>query len=353
MPEVSSTKRYLFFLSQDYSFPVLRPLQEAILNRGDIVRWFMYGDEINKDKLLPSEIKIDSISDIVGYNPHAVFVPGNVVPSFIPGLKVQVFHGLPGKKMKKNGQVYHYIIRGMFDLYCTQGQNSTKKFKQLANKYQYFHVLETGWSKLDPLFSSKQNSRNRKKGIFFASTFSPRYSKAEILYPFVIDFIRKYDYEWYITLHPKMSKEIAEKYKNISLDNVHFIESTEVIEYFDKSDVMLCDISSIAYEYLTQLKPVITFQSLQESPALTDVETLPELEKTLVSMLDDPKEEYLQRISKEVGKFHAYQDGNSSDRVLNCVEDMLQGKHKPVKKKPLNIFRNFKLRSALKYWSLF
>ena len=46
-------------------------------------------------------------------------------------------------------------------LYCTHCQASTKRFKQLAQKYKYFSVKETGWPKLDPLFTkinSKVNS---------------------------------------------------------------------------------------------------------------------------------------------------------------------------------------------------
>ena len=107
---MSNKKRYLFFISQDYSFPVLRPLQKAILARGNEVKWFMYGDEITKSYLQNEEYSLESIDEVINFNPHAVFVPGNVVPSFIPGLKIEVFHGLPSTKAKKNGQLYHYII---------------------------------------------------------------------------------------------------------------------------------------------------------------------------------------------------------------------------------------------------
>ena len=100
-------RKYLFFISQDYSFPVLRPLQEAILSRGDEVQWFMYGSEINRAYLEQNELKLKNIDEVVAYNPDAVFVPGNVVPSFISGLKIEVFHGLPSTKATKSG---HFII---------------------------------------------------------------------------------------------------------------------------------------------------------------------------------------------------------------------------------------------------
>jgi len=345
-------KKYLFFISQDYSFPILRPLQKEIKNRNSNVKWFLYGDEIHKAYLRHDEEVLDSIEEVIAYSPDAVFVPGNVVPSFIPGLKIQVFHGLPGEKKRKNGIIYHYIIRGMFDLYCTQGPDSTNRFNQLQKHHKHFLVKETGWCKLDPLFPIKEKENHRrKKSIFFASTFSPRYSKADTLYPFLLKLMKKYDFQWYITLHPKMNKETLLRYKSIGLNNVHFIDPTELIPYMRASDVMICDISSIVYEYLTQYKPVITFQSPQKNKALINVNTFEDLEKTLLDVIHHPSKKLIQNIKHEVEMFHPYRDGKSSQRVLDHVEKMLEGKITlPSKRKPFNLIRNLQLRKALGYW---
>ncbi len=343
-------RRYLFFISQDYSFAVLRPLQEAIEKRGDAVKWFLYGDEITYEKLEHDEVRLFSVDEMIAYNPHAVFVPGNVVPSFIPGIKVEVFHGLPSTKAKKSGELYHYIIRGMFDLYCTQGVESTRKFQELANKYQYFLVKETGWCKLDPLFKKEKSDQTKRvKTIFFASTFSPRFSKAKILYPFLVSMMKKYDYRWYITLHPKMSQEIVDMYRSIEFENVTFVESTNLTEAFLESDMMLCDTSSIIYEFLTQLKPVVTFQTQKEEIALINVRDIDALEGVIVETLKHP-DRNKDAIKKQVMQFHPYHDGASSKRVLDVVEDMIDGKIAAKKKKPLNLIRNFKLRRELGYW---
>ena len=350
-PTQNQAKKYLFFISQDYSFPVLRPLQEAILQRGDEVQWFMYGDEIHKAYILPDEKVLHGIEEVVDYHPDAVFVPGNVVPSFIPGLKVQVFHGLPSSKAKKNGQLYHYIIRGMFDLYCTQGPSSTKIFDTLAKKHGFFSVKETGWSKLDPLFLKKEEKKNEKKSIFFASTFSPRFSKATELYPYIVQMIQTYPYHWYITLHPKMDETIVKRYKTIDFPNVTFVESTEVIPYMKKCDVMLCDTSSIIYEFLTQNKPVVTFQTQKDAPYLINVTNITKLEETLVTTIKEEKA-YQDIISNAIQEIHPYYDGKSSQRVLDITEKMLSKKHLPKRKKPWNIIRNIQLRIALKYWKI-
>ena len=343
-------KRYLFFISQNYSFPVLRPLQEKILAQADEVKWFLYGDEVTVDFLHEDEKRLLTIEDVVDYKPDAVFVPGNVVPSFIPGLKVEVFHGLPSTKAKKNGQLYHYIIREMFDLYCTQGPSSTSKFKALAKEYGSFHVQETGWCKLDPLFPIKREKNSSKtKSIFFASTFSPRFSKAKIIYPLLVYMMKKYEFDWYITLHPKMDLTIVDMYKSINLPNVSFVESTELIEVFKKSDLMLCDTSSIIYEFLTQLKPVVTFQTEKIEADLINVEDINNLEETVLSVLEN-LDVNQKNIKKSVDQFHPYTDGGSSARVLEAVNQMLEGKNLPRKKKSLNLLRNFKLRKELNYW---
>lgn len=344
-------KRYLFFISQDYSFPILRPLQKEIEAREDEVKWFLYGDEITYTYLQSTETRIYTVEDIIDFNPHAVFVPGNVVPSFIPGLKVEIFHGLPSAKKKKNGQLYHFIIRGMFDVYCTQGENSTKPFEKLAKKYNTFLVKETGWPKLDPLFPlpNENKSTSDQKSIFFASTFSPRFSKAKVLYPFILRMLQQHDYKWYITLHPKMDEQTVNLYKSIKTKKVEFIESIDLIQAFKESSLMLCDTSSIIYEYLTQKKPVITFQTQKDEATLINVNDINLLEEVIIQTLSDLNVNR-ENIQRSIGEFHPYSDGKSSQRVLDYVENLLQKINQPLKKKPLNIVRNIKLRKELRYW---
>ena len=55
-------------------------------------------------------------------------------------------------------------------------------------------------------------------------------------------------------------------------------------------------------------------------------------------------------VSDYIQQLHPYRDGNSSARVLEAVEQVLQGHLTTAKKKPLNLLRNFKLRKKLNYW---
>jgi len=345
-------KKFLLYVSQDYSFAVLRPIQKAILARGDQCAWFVEGDEVTTAFFASFERRLDDIKSVIDFNPDVVLVPGNVVPDFIPGLKVQVFHGLPSRKTKKNGQLYHYIIRGMFDLYCTQGPESTQKFNNLKRQYGYFEVAETGWSKLDPIFeAASAESEQKQKSIFFASTFSPRFSKAEILYPLITRMVKEHDFHWFITLHPKMNHETVERYHSLASDKVTLVQPTEFTEYFKRADMMLCDTSSIIYEFLTQIKPVVTFQTEKDEPCLVNVEQLNLLEKKILEVLQESHTNR-KNILESVSRFHPYRDGKSSERVLSAIDKMLAGENLPAKKKPKNFLRNLKLRHKLGYWKI-
>ena len=159
---VSNPKRYLMYVEQNYSFAILRPIQEAIWARGGKVRWFIGGNEANKCLLNANEEQLLSTEDVIAYEPCAVFVPGNVVPHFFPGVKVGVFHGFfTGKR-----GLSHFNIRGFFDLYCPQGPSTTNPFNKLADEHGFFRVVQTGWPKLDPLFKTKSTQTSTTYSLY-------------------------------------------------------------------------------------------------------------------------------------------------------------------------------------------
>ena len=54
---------------------------------------------------------------------------------------------------KRPGRGDHFRIRGLFDIFCTQGSTSTPHFLELEKQYRHFKVYETGWSKTDRLLT--------------------------------------------------------------------------------------------------------------------------------------------------------------------------------------------------------
>ena len=346
-------KRYLFFVNQLYSFEILRPLQEAIRNRGGEVAWFF--NKLDNPPLRPDEKQLHTVAEVKQYQPIAVYVPGNWVPDFFPGVKVEVFHGLANDATGKKG---HYRIRGLFDLYCTNAPEVTQKFQQLAEEHQHFHVIETGWPKLDPLFREDQIGDLRtqistdKPIILYASTFSPSLTSAPVLVDTIKALSEKGDYFWLLTLHPKMPKEVVARYQAMAGPNLTFIPSDQgVLPMLKTADAMLCDTSSIALEFMMLDKPLVTYRTKAPGPHLINVTEPGEIEQALAHALSRPPE--LLRASRDyIDALHPYRDGKSSERILDATDTFINEVAGTLKSKPLNFWRKLQIRKRMAYWRL-
>ncbi len=344
---------YLLFVGQLYDFPILRPLQAAIRARGDRAAWYLHG--IDKSNLQPDEEHLRTVSEVKTYNPTAVYVPTNWVPDFFPGIKVEIFHGLANDATGKKG---HYRIRGLFDLYCTHARESTLIFEQLANKYKTFHVAETGWPKVDPLFkdnnidTSVYRPSTKKPVILYASTFSPSLSTAALLPETIGQLSRKGNWHWLVTLHPKMDEEIVARYRALADPNLQFIESDkDVLPLLKAADAMLCDTSSIYLEFMLLDKPVVTLRTKVPGPHVIDVQQPHEVEQALATALECPTD-LMQSTRAYMDALHPYRDGCSSERILAATDEFIEHHAATLKPKPLNLFRKFQIRKRMHYYHL-
>lgn len=348
-------RHYLFFISQNYSYAILRPLQDEILRRGDKVAWFLWGNEVNSRYLKADEHVLKDVNEVMQYAPDAVFVPGNVVPRFFPGLKVAVFHGFNSGKLNRRGQNDHFNIRQCFDLYCTQGPDTTIPFQKLAQTHGYFNVVETGWPTLDPLFQNPDTPRPKlidgKRAILMCSTFSRNLTCAPHLFEQVCSLSKSGKWRWIIQFHPKMPKTTVDMYKGLQGEHLTFVETDNILPLLREADVMLCDTSSVIQMFLVQNKPVVTFKNIDAKPYFVDFDVASELEQRLEYALSQPTE-LMEQIKQYITDLHPYSDGKSSERVLDAVELELAGLAPKRKTKPLNLLRNFKLRKKLGYWKI-
>ncbi|MBL0710936.1 MAG: CDP-glycerol glycerophosphotransferase family protein [Colwellia sp.] len=342
-------KRYLFYISQNYSFAILRPLQEAILARGDQAAWFLEGAEVKAEYLKKDEQQLKTIAEVQKYSPVVVFIPGNVVPEFISGIKVGVFHGFNSGKLNRRGFEDHFNIRGCFDLYCTQGPNTTLEFERLARKLQHFSVKQTGWPALDPLFDLSKSKQNAKPTILMCSTFSRALTCAPHLFETVKQLSATGKWQWLIQFHPKMPKEISKQYKSLESENLSFVETDNVIPLLQQADVMVCDTSSVLMMFLMLNKPVVTYNNIAPKDYMVNISDKTKLEQSIEYALSYP-EELKAKVKHFIDDTHPYVDGKSSQRVLDATNELLNGINVPEKSKPLNLLRRFKMRKKLNYW---
>ena len=342
-------KRYLFYISQLYSFAIVRPLQEAIWNRGDEAAWFLEHPAQLATYLRPNEKRLSTVAEVKAYNPCAVFVPGNVVPDFFPGIKVEIFHGFHAHKRSR--QKGHFRIRNFFDLYCTQGPDTTEPFQRLAEKHGFFEVVETGWPKMDPLFlaNAQPVEKKRQPIILFTSTFTAKLSAAPVLFETIKSLVKGGQWKWLINFHPKMDSSVVALYKAIQDENLQYMETDNIIPLLQTADIMISDTSSVLSEFLLLYKPVVTMNNRQPGPHLLNITNPEKLRETVEHGLTCPAA-LTEEIKLYADRIHPYRDGLSSVRVLDATDAFIRNGRAHLKRKPLNIFRRMKIRKQLGYF---
>ena len=342
-------KHFLIYISQPYSIPIGMPLHHELEKRAFLVQWFC--DDIKTQEVFPHKDRLlQSVDAVMAYKPDVVLVATNDVPDFFPGIKVQIFHGFSvGKRSASKG---HFNIRGFFDLYCTQGSSTTKPFEALAKKHKYFQVVETGWSKMDPLFPLEKTPSHDLKTIMISSTFTTRLSLAKN-----DDVVKELDriarlgkWKFIAVLHPKMEKEIVEKFQAMQHAYFTFYDTTDLIPLYKQSDLMLSDTTSAITEFVLQKKPVVTINNNQPAPHMINISSAEEIEDALAYALTQPKE-IMDALESFIVQTHPYNDGKSSARVIDACLKFLE--EKSIKRKPLILLRRYKIRKKLNYWHLF
>lgn len=339
-------RTYLLFASQLYAFSILRPLQKAILARGDEVAWFLLGPwqrYIKSDERL-----LETVRAVKQFNPAAVFVAGNIVPDFFPGVKVEVFHGFNARKRKKT--IGHYRIRGFFDLYCTQGPDTTHHFQELAQDQRFFEVVETGWPKMDPLFNAHPLvKKNNRTVVLFASTFTPRLSAAKPLWEVIRQLSATGRWQWIVNLHPKMDRSVVAQYAAIQSEHLTLAETDDTIPLLRTADVIVSDTSSIIDEFCLQQKPAVTFRHRLPRPHLVNITDPADLVPAIEKALTRPQP-LMAAIRDYTDHIHPYRDGRSSYRVLAAADQLIEKGTGHLTGKPFNLIRRLKIRKEMGYY---
>jgi CDP-glycerol glycerophosphotransferase (TagB/SpsB family) len=335
--------RALLFCQNPYATGILKPLCNKLKTEGHTVMWYL-PLHLTEDFPFRDDRYSSDMAKLMEYNPEAIFVPGNEVPHYLPGVKVQIFHGFAGEKRG------HFRIRNYFDLYLTQGPYFTTRFRQLAKKYGNFSVSETGWCKLDPLFqtSSGFNYSGKKSDservILYAPTFSPSLTSARIAFDHIIDLAEKGEYRVVVKFHDLTDPEIVEKYKQAaaSVEGLIISAETNILPVMAGADILISDTSSAVYEFLLLDKPVITIRSASPHTNWADITDPAMIRESVDTQLgSDPNRKERKWF---YDNYHPYSDGNSSARMIAATEAWIEENGIPLTRK-LSLSRRWKINS--------
>ncbi|MEZ5462035.1 CDP-glycerol glycerophosphotransferase family protein [Dokdonella sp.] len=341
-------QRHLLFATTLYALPVLRPLAETIHASGGEAAWFVASELAPYMK--EGEQVLRHAREVRRFAPSAVYSASNWVPHFFPGVKVQVFHGFNVEKRESTRG--HFRIRGLFDLYCTQGPATTESFQQLAREHGHFKVVETGWPKLDPLFSgdsatgSDLHPHDGRVVCMYAATFTESLSSARALFGEIGRQIARGDRYWLLTLHPKSDPELVRMYRSLEGPNARYLEAVDLVSMMRAADVLVSDTSSAVSEFIVQGKPVVTFRNRAPRPHMIDIQTADQLEAALQTALNPP-DALIDEIQRYALHIHPARDGRSGERILAATDAFARGELGPLAPKPLNVWR--KLKGRLRY----
>jgi len=345
--------KFLIYISYSYALPIGLPLESEIISRGYTVKWFSDLDN-GKQALSHKNNVLQTIQEVVTYEPDIVLAATDDIPDFITGIKVQIFHGfLSYKRLEtKNGEA-HFRIRGFFDLYCTQGPSSTQGFKLQQKKHNHFEITETGWSKVDPLFPLETEQKNKIPTVLIATTFTKRLSLAynETVYNEIKKISLEGNYRFLMVMHPKLPTEVKLKWQALNNDNFTYYNTTDLIPLFKKSDILFADTTSAIQEYLLQKKPVVTFNHTIKHNYLINITEANLIEASFKKALTYPAD-LIKNIDTFIKDLHPCFDGKSSQRVVTATIDFLHKNKDYLEAKPLNLIRKYKIRKRLHFFTL-
>ncbi|HLT52146.1 MAG TPA: CDP-glycerol glycerophosphotransferase family protein [Arenibacter sp.] len=337
--------RVVLFCQNAYAYGILAPIRTILQEQKHHYLWYI-SEKLLNDFPFKEENYTVSILDLQLYGSDVIFVPGNEVPYFIRGLKVQIFHGLAGEKKG------HFRIRHYFDLYLTQGPYFTAKFNELKKIHKDFEVIETGWPKLDVYSSEKNKYDFEKKAILeqfktdriilYAPTFSPSLTSAPFLLKEIKDLAVRTGSVVYIKFHDLMHEKWIAAYKKLAdeIPNVIFKEDRNIVKCLLQADILISDTSSVIYEFILLDKPVISFRNISENVLWDNSNSYTDLyQKVLKNLESDPFAPERAYINMQ---FHPYQDGRSAQRMVDAAKDHIETHGVPEKRK-LSLWRRLKI----------
>ena len=337
--------KIVLFCENKYAVDILHPLQaEADRTAGDEVLWYVHQPKIPDFPLKDQVRWTHSMQETYDFRPDAVFAPGNIVPYYLSGVKCSIFHVYAAEKRDQ------FRIRHYFDIYMTQGPYFTQEFLKLQQRYRNFEVLETGWTRQDWISQHRHDfdderrqllaSHGCERIVLYAPTFSPRLTSLPHIKEALTQLVAQRHVLLLVKLHPLTRQEWVDEYRQLAQQYPHIIfeDDFAVSKYMLMADAMISDTSSTIYEMLLLDKPVVTLNTVSQSPYWKDITDASQLlaaydEVFASKQLDDLRQWV-------ISNYDPYTDGQCARRMLNGARDYISHHGVPACRR-LNLWRKY------------
>jgi CDP-ribitol ribitolphosphotransferase len=337
--------RIVLFCEQKYTISMVEPIyEEAIAEGCHEVLWY-----IHKKNIPSFDKKVQwthDIKEIYKFSPEVIFIPCNVVPYDLPGVKIQISHGY------ECGEKRYFRIRDYFDLYLTQGPYFTEGYKKSLKNKRKAEVVETGWSRRDSILRdlNKYNDyknellvkHNKKKIALYAPTFPPSITSLPYMQEGIQRFVEeRNDVLLILKFHPLTDPKWMKEYENIanSNENIIWMADVDINKFLLISDVMISDSSSVVFEFLFLDKPVITYKNASPEKYWRDITDPLQLSEAFEKEIT--LDEFANKRKEAIQYFDPYFDGKSSKRMLEAAKNYIAENGVPEKRE-LGFFRRKK-----------
>ncbi len=330
--------KLLFYVSKLYSIPVVSPVFLEAERMGLSTALYVSGKVLKKlpEYFLSSPV-FTELNKACEYNPDYVLCPGNFVDFRLPGLKIELFHGIGIEKPS------HYRIRHFFDYYFTSGPAVTQRFREMERKYGYFRTFETGWPKIDHILNFDATDIRKKysikpgtKVILYAPTHSSGMESSSELIG-VMDSIMRPDEVWFCKPHEFMDRQLLTRLKKARI-----IDHYDITPYLHLSDVLVGDTSSVNYEFMVLNKPVVTIRTIDRRDKGIDIDSPAELRSALDRSIACP-DEFSEQRKRHLLEVNPILDGTISKGIIDLLLSLDPAVAPGSRRKPMNLFRKMQI----------
>lgn len=350
--------RVLFYVEREYHYSLFKNLilyyQKSTKHSIGIHSPLYQESDLNHENFGIDKTKVSLLSDrVIWVDDPYVFRPDITYiadPCYEKvenlGFIVNISHGTISKGSYFTDTLLSFR-ENCADLLCLPGVIHEK----VMQKYLFSPYLVSGMPKLDSVFSSalqrddalvKLNLDPSKTTVMIAPTINQEYS----LLPLLDNQIKNYfsdEYNIIFKFHGNTPKEQIKSIIEMIKENPNMIlfDDFDIEWPFIASDIMISDVSSIAFEFMSLGKPVLLYDSpymhLHPKFNAGDIEhkyrntiyrfnSLKEVENLIRQVLQD--NEYADRLKKLGNRFISVVNGLSSELIADKAEELLAKKTK-------------------------